>query len=194
MPGILNLDEVLVERTEIQKTISGQVRTWSLRDDIPVEVMLRVFRLMGNARQNATAVQKVDVETPAGAGDDQVDEIFTAITVMQQSLETYIDEALDVCLGIWQHSYPETTREELRAWFTHEERERIVQLFFSRRLAASRQLSSATTPEPTTPTAEQGQEQQTAPNRAARRSSSRSSRGGIPSQKRLSRQLKGAGL
>ncbi len=181
MPQVVNLDEVLVERTEIRKTVPGEQvpRVWHLRDDIPAEVMLRVFRLMKSARDSGAAAKSAVDELSAKDGSAIEDEMVDAITAMEERLKEHVQETLEITLDIWRHSYPATTEDELRDWFTHEERERLVQLFFSRRLMGSLSPSSGTTGTTTMSKTQQ---------KAQRRRSS----GATPSQKRLSRQLNGA--
>lgn len=182
MPGILNLDEVVTQRTEITKTVGkGEKHTWSLRDDIPTETMLLCFTLMEHAAERSDPDEAMQAARRAAEteGASETRQIVGAMNVLRSRMEEQMAETLDVCLAIWQHSYPETTREELRDWFNHTEREQIVQLFFYRRLTGSGAPSSDSTPTATA----------TAKSRAKKR---RASSGGIPSQKQLSRQLKGA--
>ena len=177
MAGMLDLDAIVVETTEIAKTIDGKRRVWALRDDIPPEIMLQCFRLMGHAELQSGAVSELratmDTDDPAS--------VVSAVETLEQTMLAQAEEVTHICGNIFRHSYPETTDDEMRRWFRDDERIRIVQLFFTRRLQASSTLSADTTATPT-------------PNRQQRRSAGQNSRrssGAIPSQKRLSRELKG---
>lgn len=180
---VINLDEVLCNYTDVSKTVldaaSGErvPRTWSLRDDVPVEVMLRVFDLMELAQEQQSR------ERPNA--DAAPEELLAAMRTERAAFRQLIDLTVDTLLDIWRHSYPEMTAEQLRAYFNHEERMGLVRLFFTRRLVASSNPSSATTP--STSPEEVEQTPAPAPNRATRRRASR--HGGIPSQKALKREL-----
>ncbi len=179
MATILNLDEVVTQRTEITKTVgNGDKRTWSLRDDIPTETMLLCFNLMEHAAERSDPDEALRAARQAAEteGASETRQILGAMNVLRSRMEAQMAETLDVCLAIWQHSYPEVTREELRDWFNHTEREQIVQLFFYRRLTGSGAPSSDSTPTAT----------------GKKTSQRRRAAGAIPSQKQLSRQLNGA--
>lgn len=190
--GILDFDAVVVERVTIRKTVPGMVvpRQWDLRDDIPPEIMLRTFRLMAHSQDAAKAVGRIRDE----ANQEDETAIVEATAEIERILRAQEDEALTIALAIFQHSYPETTPEDLRAWFTRKEREEIVKLFFFRQFSASSPLSNSTTPEPSQETMEtmvaETAETGANPNRATRRHS-RHSGGAIPSQKRIKRELGG---
>ena len=177
---VLDLDAVLVERTTIRKTPPGErePREWALRDDVPPEIMLRVFRLMKHSQDARDAVQRI----VASVDEHGEEGVVAATEQMERLLRDQEDETLAIALAIFQHSYPDTTAEQLRAWFTRNERGSIVGLFFTRLLPGSSNLSSAITAnEPTPPTTN------VSPNRATRRQSSGS--GATPSQKRIKREL-----
>jgi len=175
MAGVLDLDAVVVETTEIKKTIGGKLRTWALRDDVPPEIMLACFRMLSHAEMQSAAITALQAQ----AGESDIEQIEAALASVEEKLLAQQDEVTHICGDIFRHTYPETTDGDIRAWFHADERTNIVQLFFTRRLAASSTPLSATTETPT-------------PNRAQRRAaSSQRSSGAIPSQKRLSRELKG---
>lgn len=174
MAGVLDLDAIVVETTEIAKTVRGKRQTWQLRDDIPAEIMLACFRLMAHAEIEGNAISAL--QSQAQDGDPAA--IEAAMAEVQAKLQAQENEVTHICGEIWRHTYPETSDEDIRAWLRADERTRIVQLFFTRRLAESSTLSADTTATPT-------------PNRQQRRANSGSRQGAIPSQKRLSRELRG---
>lgn len=174
MAGVLDLDAVVVETTEVKKTIGGKLRTWTLRDDVPPEIMLACFRMLSHAEIQGAAIAALQKQT----GEGDIEQIEAALASVEEKLLAQQGEVTHICGEIFRHSYPETSDEEIVAWFRADERTNIVQLFFTRRLAQSSTPLSDTTETPT-------------PNRAARRSRSPKSSGAIPSQKRLSRELRG---
>ncbi len=176
----IDLDAVTTTRTGIHKMVVGpdgalERRTWDLRDDIPVETLFRVFRMRTRALQEQQAQQQ------QRAGMAEADYTPEMVEAQFAAVERGIEEVADILLAIFQHSYPETTSDELHAWFSHEERLRLVNLFFTRRWSALQALSSDSTDD-STPSP-------TPANRATRRQTNGS--GAIPSQKRIRQALQG---
>lgn len=173
--SFLDLDAVIPQTTEISKQIDGARQTWLLRDDIPTEVLISVLRLMEHAQARRSAPLPADESA--------------AVQALRESLEGYVAETLSVFIGLWHHSYPQESPDDLARWFTHEERERIVQLFFYRRLRASSPPSDGTADTTATTPPSSSPMPPVSPNRAERRS--HTGRAAIPSQKRLERELRG---
>ncbi len=180
---ILDLDAVVVDRITVRKRLPGETEPheWALRDDVPPEIMLRVFRLMKHGEDASKMVQEI----VAGANQKDADAVVAATDQIERLLLDQAEETLSIALGIFQHSYPEVTAEQLRGWFTRKEVEGIVRLFFLRLLNGSSNASSAATPNATNSSSQPTQ------NRAARRKKAGQSpsSGAIPSQKRLKREL-----
>lgn len=185
---VLDLDAVVAERVTIKKIMpaTGEQREWHLWDDVPPQIMLRAFRMMANSQRAGKVIGQMRDEV-----DPQDEDAIEAATLkIEQLLADQDEEALNIALSIFQHTYPETTAEDLRSWFNRKAIEEIVKLFFFRQFSASSQLSNSTTPEPTT-SPEAMAEAGANPNRATRRHS-RPSAGAIPSQKRIKRELGGS--
>lgn len=117
MPGLnFKTQAVTCEYVEITSRSDLQ---WRLRDDVPTDTMMRYLSLAEIA-----AVQP---------GDESTD--IDKVREMRYLWERYVEEILHLCGEIFRWTYPETTDEELRQEFSHDEREQIVQLFFSLRSA-----------------------------------------------------------
>ena len=175
---IINLDALVPKTITFTKTINGESRSWHLRDEMPPEVLLPVLRLMlRDTERSRTALPT--------SGDDGTIDGEAALALFGAALDAQISETLSVFATLWHCSYPQDATEDLAVWFSHKERQAILQLFFTRHSSASSAPSNATTP--ATPTAA---ETATSANREQRRTT-RSPRGAIPSQKRLSRELRG---
>lgn len=114
MAEILNLDALTCEVVTVQK--GG--RRYELRDDIPTDVMVRVF---GLAAHEAALKDAVGLEEGLAR------------------FEELRREVLKVFTGIVRHSLPDETAEGLADAFSYDEQMRVVQLFFARRSSASRQ-------------------------------------------------------
>lgn len=177
---VLDLDAVVVDRITVKKRLPGEAEPheWALRDDVPPEIMLRVFRLMKHGNDASTMVQEI----VAGADQNDADAVVAATEKIERLLLDQAEETLSIALGIFQHTYADVTAEQLRGWFTRKEVEGIVRLFFLRLLNGSSNPSSAATPNATNSQAAE-------PNRTTRRSRSKSSGGAIPSQRRIKREL-----
>lgn len=124
----INFDAITVATVEITK--GG--RTWALRDDVPASVMARGFRLAQLAQEFRASLQR-----PDGALDPTQFEKFAIASEQEQ---------VALALAIFQHTYPDLTREELLAAFNVNECEQIAGLFFQRRFGALPTPSAATDP------------------------------------------------
>ena len=118
MPRVLNLDVFVVDRVILEKDVDGEPMRWELRDDIPTETMIGLLELF----------QEGVAEVPA----DNTVALFRA----QDRLYT------EVLTEMFRHTYPETTAEDLRRWFTFEQRQRIADDFFAHHWSRSRLPSS----------------------------------------------------
>lgn len=176
---IINLDALVPKTITFTKTINGESRSWHLRDEMPPEVLLPVLRLMlRDTERSRTAL-------PTSGADGAIDG-EAALALFGAALDAQISETLSTFATLWHCSYPQDATEDLAVWFSHKERQAILQLFFTRHSSASSTPSNATTPAATT----EAPAMPPTPNREQRRTT-RSPRGAIPSQKRLSRELRG---
>lgn len=110
---VINFDEIRCEYVDVTK----RGHTWHLRDDIPMEIMVRGFALRGIG-ERLQALGDANEEEMAATFDD-ADE-----------------ETVPVCADIFRHSYPDMTDDEIAATFSLEERMQLIQVFFQRRSAA----------------------------------------------------------
>lgn len=154
MARTLNFDAVVVETIDVTK----HGKTYSLRDDIPMPVLVRVFELLD--------LQQSLRKREGTTSEDVAQWIY--------DLE---ELTLSICSDIFRHSLPEMTDEELAATFAFEEQMQLVMLFFTTR---SQQLQPPR-PAPTASSTETASQIETeteavAPNRATRRGAVRSTR------------------
>lgn len=117
---VLNFDAIVVETIDVTK----HGKTYSLRDDVPMTVMVRAFAL----QEQQLALREIEAPTV-----EQVEE-WMAETAAQ---------TLELCGAIFRHSLPEITDDEIVARFTLEEQTQLVMLFFSIRSAQLSRLANA---------------------------------------------------
>lgn len=150
MPQVINFDVLTADTVEVEKTVGGVRRVWKLRDDVSAAVLMRFFEL---AQAQAAEMTEADV-----------------IAQFRAAERVY----LTVLLDIFRHTYPETTEEELREWFTFEQRKSLVDAFFSLAGIGSNAPSPATAPGSpsgaTPPTATAKSTAKSTANRSQRRS------------------------
>lgn len=113
MARTLNFDAVVVDTIDITK--GGQ--TFSLRDDVPMTTLVRVFGLI----EHQAAMKGRSKITPEQAED-------WAAELEQRTLE--------ICGAIFRHTDPEMTDEEIARLFSWEEQSQLVMLFFTTRYSA----------------------------------------------------------
>lgn len=113
---VINFDEV---RHTVVKVIKRGV-TYELRDDIPMEVMVRGFALksVGERMQAAGSSGGEDAQAEVAAAFDEASE-----------------ETIPVVGDLFRWSYPDFTDDEVATFFSMEERMQLIQVFFQRRLA-----------------------------------------------------------
>jgi hypothetical protein len=131
MPQAINFDSIVPETIDITK--AG--RTWKLRDDVPMVILLRTFGLQALNEQIQTQLAAFN---PA----------LSNATEAQQLLDRVFGELTAATLAIFgdivRHTYPEHTNEELAEAFTFEEQSQVVTVFFTHRLGSSNEPSPAT--------------------------------------------------
>lgn len=165
----INFDAVTLNKIRFEKTVDGVHREWWLRDDLGAELGLAIANLLQRDFDRANQPLPTD-----GA---------QMLALLQVAYRETIADTLDIFTRLWRRSYPDEDPERLAQWFTHEERQEILQYFFLNRSKQSSTLSNGTTN--ATPT----QIGVPSPNRNTRRRRTRKSQGGTPSQKPLLRAL-----
>lgn len=135
-------------------------RRWDLHDDVPAELMVRLFVLMRREERQLTTTATTAADVPDQDTRDTLDSL-------EESLQAAEDRALAtlarkdgvvtrVCLDIFRHTYPATREKQLRQWFSAGEREVIAMRFFGHRgmlFSPAQPPTPSTTPTQTPPAA-----------------------------------------
>lgn len=127
---IINFDAL--DYTPVEITKRG--RTWTLRDDVPMRVIAKCFTL-----QNLQS--SLQTRFAAHSSDDPQ----SMQAAVEEALEEIAQATIPLCGDIFRHTLPETSDDDVAAWFSDEERMRIINIFFTHR------SSSLTAPQPTPP-------------------------------------------
>lgn len=114
MARALNFDAIIPETIDVTK--GGH--TYALRDDVPMTTLVRVFGLM---------------ELQASVRGQNVTSVDAEHWLLELQAKT-----LQICGGIFRHTLPEMTDDELAARFSFEEQLQLVMLFFTSRSLQSR--------------------------------------------------------
>lgn len=159
---VINFDEV---RHTVVKVIKRGV-TYELRDDIPMEVIVRGFALKSVGER---------LQAAGGGGE-------AAQAEVEAAFDEAAEETIPVVGDIFRWSYPDFTDDEVATLFSMEERMQLIQVFFQRRLEQLQVQPDATSTDmEALAAALPAQAQaQTAPNRAARRALPSSRRATTP--------------
>lgn len=118
MAEILNLDALVGETVTIQK----HGKRYALRDDMPMELMVRVFGLQ-------TAGERLRDERDPEA--------------QMRAFEAVRAEVASILLALLRFSLSPAEAEELAGSLTFDEQNQVIQLFFARRSNASRRPPNA---------------------------------------------------
>lgn len=140
MPRVINIDALVVETVTLNLRMpDGSVKTYDLRDDVPVSVGLLTFQLMQKEQ---------DLKAAEAAGEP-------AFQVQGKRLEMMSADITHILGEIFRHTYPETTDGELAMLIPPSQGMEIVKVFFTSLTAKFKPLESATdsssSPESQTP-------------------------------------------
>lgn len=126
--------------------------TYQLRDDVPMTVMADYIDIQTTVAQYAEL--EATLQQAAKGGKEAV---IAAAQEMKAAVLQMDEDVLQMCVGIWQHTYPDRAEEglaeEIAQAFSFEDRRAICELFFLRRFARSSPPSNATTAVDATTTA-----------------------------------------
>ena len=173
----IDFDTVITNKVRFAKTVDGAPREWWLVDNVGTEVGLQIAQLL--KRTYLRSQQPLPQNDPVAM-----------IDLLERAYAETVDDTLSVFMMIWGLSYPDDTMEQVRHWWTHEQREEIIRYFFTRRSQPSSTPSSDSTSASPNRNNHNGPRGLTPPpNRSPRRKTSKTSPAGTPSQKRLLRQL-----
>lgn len=166
---VIDLEAIRPRTVTVRANVEGEgERVWRLSDQVPTELLLRVFDLYILDQRIAEAGTSIKTAEDGAA--------------MRSLWQERFDLATAIVGDIFRCSYPETTDADVRRWLpVYADRRRIAEAFFSLPGATSSGSSSdspsganGSAPTPTTsPTRMNGTTTTTTGNRAMRRSQSR---------------------
>ena len=120
-----------IKRSIVTVTDDNDGTTWELADDVPMAIIAQFLAIQNQVSNWQTSTESQDIIDGLAESERAINE---------------------VCVAIFQHTYPDFTENDLVQHFSYEDRMLLGKLFFLRRSSRLSALSNEPTVSPTATT------------------------------------------